>query len=96
MEYECILDDVQFKKLKILKMRYNAEKLQHKSTGISTGDINAMAGEKRIKSKGKKNILKKTKYQNEDEEDEKDIEDLEDIDEDELESKKYILIKFKN
>lgn len=96
MEYECILDDVQFKKLKILKMRYNAEKLQHKSTGISTGDINAMAGEKRIKSKGKKNILKKTKYQNEDEDDEEEEidEELEDIDEDELESKNFILIKF--
>lgn len=57
MEYETILDDVQLKKLKILKMKYNAEKIQHKNTGISKTEIDLMAGEK-VKSKSKKNIYK--------------------------------------
>jgi hypothetical protein len=47
MEFEEILDDVQLKKLKILKMKYNAEKIQHKSTSLSTRDINSMAGDKK-------------------------------------------------
>jgi len=55
MEYETILDDVQLKKLKILKMKYNAEKIQHKNTGISKSEIDLMAGDK---SKSKKNINK--------------------------------------
>jgi hypothetical protein len=47
LEYEEILSDIQLKKLKILKMKYNAEKIQHKSTSLTTKDINSMAGDKR-------------------------------------------------
>lgn len=45
LEYEEILDDVQLKKLRILKMKYNAEKIQHKGTSLSKKDINSMAGD---------------------------------------------------
>lgn len=46
MEYEEILDDKQLKKLKALKLKYNAEMIQHKKTGITDKDINEMVGEK--------------------------------------------------
>ena len=46
MEYEEILDDKQLKKLKALKMKYYAELIQHKKTGITDKDINEMAGDK--------------------------------------------------
>lgn len=67
MEYETILDDVQLKKLKILKMKYNAEKIQHKSTGISKSDINQMAGDK---EKSNKNLKKKFEEDNFEEQEE--------------------------
>ena len=45
MEYEEILDDKQLKKLKALKLKYNAELIQHKKTGITDKDINEMVGD---------------------------------------------------
>ena len=58
LEFEEILDDIQLKKLKILKMKYNAEKIQHKSTALSKKDINSMAGEK-VKNSSKEKTEKK-------------------------------------
>jgi hypothetical protein len=81
MEYEEILDDIQLKKLKILKMKYNAEKIQHKNTGISKYDINEMAGEK-VDKKSRK-LLNKT-YE-EDEDDEEEDEDDEELNESDIE-----------
>jgi hypothetical protein len=73
MEYETILDDVQLKKLKILKMKYNAEKIQHKSTGITKSEINNMAGEKeKLKNPSKKN------FEEDHEEEQEEFEELED------------------
>jgi hypothetical protein len=45
MEYDVVLDDKQLKKLKVLKLKYNAEKVQRKNLGITKDDINDMAGE---------------------------------------------------
>jgi protein SDA1 len=45
MEYDVILDDMQLKKLKVLKMKFNAEKVQNKKINLSRGDINEMAGD---------------------------------------------------
>ncbi len=88
MEYETILDDVQLKKLKILKMKYNAEKIQHKSTGISKSDINKMAGDKqKMKKESKK------KYA-EDELDDEDGESEEICDSDIESNSNLRLIKF--
>ena len=44
MEYDVILDDMQLKKLKVLKMKFNAEKVQNKKINLSRGDINGMVG----------------------------------------------------
>ena len=75
MEYETILDDTQLKKLKILKMKYNAEKIQHKNIGISKFDINQMAGEKQdIKLKKQ---INKSYQEDEDEEEELNESDIE-------------------
>jgi hypothetical protein len=94
LEFEEILDDIQLKKLKILKMKYNAEKIQHKGTALTKKDINSMAGEK-VKHSSKEKNEKKNNKKNEEnknnneklEEEEEEYED-EDIDEDEIESKK--------
>jgi len=68
MEYETILDDIQLKKLKILKMKYNAEKIQHKNIGISKFDIDQMAANKVDKNSKKK--LKKSYQEDQQEEEE--------------------------
>lgn len=85
MEYETILDDIQLKKLKILKMKYNAEKIQHKNTGISKSEIDQMAGEKGEK-KSKKKLNKSY------EEDQEEYEEGEEINESDLESKNILII----
>jgi len=54
MEYDVVLDDMQLKKLKVLKMKYNAEKVQNKKIKLSKGDIDQMAGEKKKKEKKQK------------------------------------------
>ena len=79
MEFETILDDIQLKKLKILKMKFNAEKIQHKNTGISKSQIDQMAGEK-VEKKSKKTL---NKSYAEDEE----IEEDEELNESDIESK---------
>jgi protein SDA1 len=79
MEYDVILDDMQLKKLKVLKMKYNAEKVQNKKIKLSKGDIDQMAGEKKKKEK-------KVKKQRPDEElelDENYESEMEEYDEDE-------------
>jgi hypothetical protein len=86
LEFEEILDDIQLKKLKILKMKYNPEKIQHKSTGLSKKDINSMAGEKvksSLKEKTEKINIKKYEEDQENENEELEEEFEEDEDEDE-------------
>ena len=78
MEYETILDDQQLKKLKILRMKYNAEKIQHTKLKLNKNDINQMAGEHLDKYKRINNI-----DENEDELDLEDDEDLEDYEDNE-------------
>lgn len=68
MEYDVILDEMQLKKLKVLKMKYNAEKVQNRKLKITKGEIDEMAGEKKMKEKREK--LLKGKYEEENEYDE--------------------------
>ena len=74
LEFEEILDDVQLKKLKILKMKYNAEKIQHKSTALTRKDINEMAGDKKQMKKFEEDCEEGEFDEDEDEENEDDIE----------------------
>jgi protein SDA1 len=46
MEYDVVLDDLQLKKLRVLRMKYNAEKVQNKKVNLSRKEINEMAGDK--------------------------------------------------
>lgn len=46
MEYDILLDDKQLKKLKILKMKFNAEKVQSRKVNVSKKIINEWAGDK--------------------------------------------------
>merc|ERR1712151_178590 len=75
LDHEEILDDVQLKKLRILKMKYNAEKIQHKATALSRKDINSMAGDAKQ--------MKKFEEDYEDEEMEENEDDIENLDSDE-------------
>ena len=82
MDQEEILDEKQLKKLKALKIKYEAELLQHKKTGITDNDINEMVGEKKK--------YKEDKNENEEEDENLEIEDdeeLEEIEDEEEESK---------
>jgi len=45
MEHDIILDDLQLKKIRVLKMKYNAEKVQNKKINLNRDDINEMAGD---------------------------------------------------
>ena len=81
MDQEEILDEKQLKKLKALKIKYEAELLQHKKTGITDNDINEMVGEKKK--------YKEDKNENEEEDENLEIEDdeeLEEIEDEEEES----------
>jgi protein SDA1 len=71
LEYEQVLDDIQLKKLKVLRMKYSVEKIQNKKLNLSAGDINEMAGDKEnIDSRFEEDL---------------DLEDMEELDENDLE-----------
>lgn len=82
IEYEELLDDKQLRKLKILKLRQNAEKVQNKKVNLSKSTINEMAGDE---DNDADNEEDEDIEENEDEEDidENDLEDLEELEEDE-------------
>jgi protein SDA1 len=75
MECEQLLDDIQLKKLRILRDREHAEKIQNKRLNLTDGDIRRMAGDKT--KDNKKNI-------DDDDEDEDDDEDDDDDDDEEI------------
>lgn len=76
MEHDVILDDIQLKKLKVLKLKYNAEKLQHRNLGLSKEDVNDMAGD---------NLDNEEDEGNDADDEEFELEDLEGLEEEELE-----------
>jgi protein SDA1 len=47
MEHDVLLDDLQLRKIKVLRMKYAAEKVQNKKVNLSKDDINDMVGDKR-------------------------------------------------
>jgi protein SDA1 len=65
MEYDVLLDDMQLKKLRVLRMKYSAEKVQNRKLNLSKGEINQMAGEKKNKEKKTKSKDEK-KFQEDD------------------------------
>ena len=83
MDQEEILDEKQLKKLKALKIKYEAELMQHRKVGISDQDINEMVGEKK---KFNEDIENNENNESDNEENEsEDLEEIEDDDDEELE-----------
>jgi protein SDA1 len=74
MEYDVILDDMQLKKLRVLRMKFNAEKVQNKKINLDRKDINEMAGDKNEDDESHGDV-----EDNQDEEEVEDLEDLEDL-----------------
>ena len=46
MEHDVLLDDLQLKKIRVLRMKYSAEKIQNKKINLSRKDINDMVGDR--------------------------------------------------
>lgn len=84
MEYEEILDDKQLKKLKILRMKYNAEKIQNRKINLSKNEIDGMAGVDEEKEKENNENDSEDDYEeieSKEGEEMEDLEDLEDLEE---------------
>ena len=82
MDQEEILDEKQLKKLKALKIKYEAELMQHRKVGISDQDINEMVGEKK---KFNEDIENNENNESDNEENESEDLEIEDDDNEELE-----------
>ena len=84
MDQEEILDEKQLKKLKALKIKYEAELLQHRKVGITDQDINDMVGDKKKFNEDNENN-ENDNEENEIEDDDNELEEIEDDDDEELE-----------
>ena len=82
MDQEEILDEKQLKKLKALKIKYEAELLQHRKVGITDQDINDMVGDKKKFNEDNENN-ENDNEENEIEDDDNELEEIEDDDDDE-------------
>ncbi len=85
MDQEEILDEKQLKKLKALKIKYEAELMQHRKVGISDQDINEMVGEKKKFNEDIENNENKDNNESDNEENENEDLEIEDDDNEELE-----------
>ena len=84
MDQEEILDEKQLKKLKALKIKYEAELLQHRKVGITDQDINDMVGDKKKFNEDNENN-ENDNEENEIEDDDNELEEIEDDDDEEVE-----------
>lgn len=79
MEYDVILDDMQLKKLKVLRMKFNAEKVQNKKINLDRKVINEMAGDNNEEEDSHGDVEDNQEEEDEDEMDLEENEDLEDL-----------------
>ena len=85
MDQEEILDEKQLKKLKALKIKYEAELLQHRKVGITDQDINDMVGDKKKFNEDNENNENNNEENEIEDEDNEELEEIEDDDNEELE-----------
>ena len=85
MDQEEILDEKQLKKLKALKIKYEAELLQHRKVGITDQDINDMVGDKKKFNEDNENNENDNEENEIEDDDDEELEEIEDDDNEELE-----------
>lgn len=77
MELDTILDDAQLKKLRLLKMKYAAEKVQRKKVDISENDMEEMLGRKRKRTYKEDEEVKEGEVEEDDGEELEELESME-------------------
>ena len=85
MDQEEILDEKQLKKLKALKIKYEAELLHHSKVGITDQDINDMVGDKKKFNEDNENNENNNEENEIKDDDNEELEEIEDDDNEELE-----------
>ena len=93
MDQEEILDEKQLKKLKALKIKYEAELLQHRKVGITDQDINDMVGDKKKFNEDNENNENDNEENEIEDDDNEELEEIEDEEDEKKEKEKEKEIK---